>query len=357
MLLILFDQMHNGGLIVASQTSWRTAGTFGSTWLSDGKNRLTPFRAQRIRRNDEDHRMGTGSCPSPAPQPRAAAKPNGLCPKGLRSTGDGARHGAAATRRRDALRPVPGATRMCRRRRVDQGPRSPRRRRPPRTRCSGRSSNGLATADLRATAGTSTEHVLSARLLQPDGYREVEQARQHSPPRQYFYTDNDSAGTQLDSNRNYRVVFEPGQEPLRERLLVDDAVQRRALLPPQRPQAILTRYEEHELQPGRRRVVDAARRGSIPRPGERDELLPAPDRSFLPLHPRLLGPTTPPRRLLETPAILAIYSSSQGSFLGAMSAPPFETNIQESQISSLSRQVSRKLTHSFAANSVRSYCI
>ena len=30
---------------------------------------------------------------------------------------------------------------------------------------------------------------------------------------QYFYTDNDSAGMQLDGNRNYRVVFEPGQEP------------------------------------------------------------------------------------------------------------------------------------------------
>ena len=30
---------------------------------------------------------------------------------------------------------------------------------------------------------------------------------------QYFYTDNDSAGTQLDGNRNYRVAFETGQEP------------------------------------------------------------------------------------------------------------------------------------------------
>ena len=30
---------------------------------------------------------------------------------------------------------------------------------------------------------------------------------------QYFYTDNDSAGTPLDGNRNYRIAFEPGQEP------------------------------------------------------------------------------------------------------------------------------------------------
>jgi hypothetical protein len=30
---------------------------------------------------------------------------------------------------------------------------------------------------------------------------------------QYFYIDNDSSGTQLDSNSSYEIIFAPGQEP------------------------------------------------------------------------------------------------------------------------------------------------
>ena len=49
------------------------------------------------------------------------------------------------------------------------------------------------------------------------------------------------------------------------------------------------------------------------KPGRRKRQTTEHRRAFLPLHPRLVGPTTHPRRLLETPFVLA---STSGSLLG-----------------------------------------
>ena len=101
---------------------------------------------------------------------------------------------------------------------------------------------------------------------------------------QYFYTDNDRRERSSTATAITGLPSNPAKSP-REWLLVDDAVQRRALLPPQRPQALLTRHQEQGPQPGRRRVVDALRRRATPGPENETNWLPAPAGPFSPLRP------------------------------------------------------------------------
>ncbi len=65
---------------------------------------------------------------------------------------------------------------------------------------------------------------------------------------QYFYTDNDSAGASLDGNQQLRDHLRAGPGTAGERVLVADALQRAALLPPERPEALLAGHEEQESE-------------------------------------------------------------------------------------------------------------
>ena len=97
---------------------------------------------------------------------------------------------------------------------------------------------------------------------------------------QYIYTDNDSAGAALDGNQSYRDCLRARPGTAGERLLVDDALQQRALLPPEPAEALFARHQEQEPQEGRRRLADALRRAKSPGADKESNWLPAPQGHF-----------------------------------------------------------------------------
>ena len=124
---------------------------------------------------------------------------------------------------------------------------------------------------------------------------------------QYFYTDDDSAGARLDGTHSYEVTLRARPGAAGQRLLVDDPLQQRALLPPERPEALLARHQEQAPPEGRRRLADAVRRGAVAGCRQGVELAARADRPLLALHPRLLGPAGHSRRLVAA----ADHSASQ----------------------------------------------
>ena len=145
----------------------------------------------------------------------------------------------------------------------------------------------------------STNNALRPRLLQPDGHCQVEHVRQQAR--------RDAIplhGRRLGGRAARRQAKLPGhvrRRPgtTRQRLLVDDAVQQRALLQSERAETLFARHQEQEPQEEWRRLADSLRGYEIARRGQGSKLAARTRRTLLALHPGVLGAAGHPRRLVE----------------------------------------------------------
>jgi hypothetical protein len=143
------------------------------------------------------------------------------------------------------------------------------------------------------------QRALRLRLLQPNRHGEVEHVRQQADRNPVFLQRRRLVRGETQRQRQLRDHVCARAGAAGQRLLVHDPLQPRALLPPQRPEALLARHQEQEPPPGRRRLIDIVRRGDVAGCRQGVELATRAERPLLALHSRLLGPARHSRRLVE----------------------------------------------------------
>ena len=185
----------------------------------------------------------------PGPKSRRRRDEVGRPGEILRSTRRGARFRAATSRRRGALRPVSGAARFRGERPGDQEGAG---------RCRGRNREGCHREPFfqwkhnGRPAGNGWNRSTNNAQFGIDYFNRTGTAKSNMfdnkpTETQYFYTDDDSAGGSLDGKNSYESHVRAGPGTAGEWFLVDDTLQRGALLPPERPEAVLAGHEEQEL--------------------------------------------------------------------------------------------------------------
>jgi hypothetical protein len=105
---------------------------------------------------------------------------------------------------------------------------------------------------------------------------------------QYFYTDSDDSGAELSGGNSYEITFAAGQEPPVNGFWSLTLYNDKHLFHPQ-AQALLARHQEQEPHAQCQRLAYALCGCEVARWGQGVQLAPGAGRTFLALHPGLLG--------------------------------------------------------------------